>query len=232
MVKGYIFDYGGTIDTAGVHWGRVIWRAFRKHGVAVSEDEFREAYVHGERTLGTNRIIRPDYTFYNTLDTKLNIELDYLAGSGCLDISESDLLSTRRTLLKSIYNDVKKDVAHSKKVLDILSAEYPLVLVSNFYGNINTVLEEFGLGNLFAAVIESAAVGIRKPDPGIFVLGVKALNLKPEEVMVVGDSFTKDIIPAARAGCKTTWIKGEGWTEEKFDETAADRTITRLDQLL
>ena len=48
MVKGYIFDYGGTLDTGGNHWGKVIWHAYERVGVPVDEALFREAYVHGE----------------------------------------------------------------------------------------------------------------------------------------------------------------------------------------
>ena len=28
-IKGIIFDYGGTIDSNGMHWAEVIWRAWR-----------------------------------------------------------------------------------------------------------------------------------------------------------------------------------------------------------
>ena len=83
-----------------------------------------------------------------------------------------------------------------------LSKEYPLVLVSNFYGNIQTILDDFHL-NYFQSIIESAVVGIRKPDSRIFQLGVDALHMIPEEVLVVGDSFDKDILPATAIGCKT-----------------------------
>ena len=65
------------------------------------------------------------------------------------------------------------------------------------------MLGEFGFDGLFQTVIESAVVGIRKPDPRIFLLGVEALGLKAEEVSVVGDSLEKDIIPAHKAGCRT-----------------------------
>mgnify|MGYP006902873094 FL=1 len=27
-IKGYLFDYGGTLDTAGCHWGRFIWHGY------------------------------------------------------------------------------------------------------------------------------------------------------------------------------------------------------------
>ena len=51
MTKGYIFDYGGTLDTAGRHWGKVLWHAYSRHNIPVTEEQFREAYVHAERTL-------------------------------------------------------------------------------------------------------------------------------------------------------------------------------------
>jgi putative hydrolase of the HAD superfamily len=63
--------------------------------------------------------------------------------------------------------------------------------------------------------VESAVVGIRKPDPAIFKLGVDALGLKPEEVLVIGDSYRKDIVPAESLGCRVLWLKGKGWTPEE-----------------
>jgi putative hydrolase of the HAD superfamily len=107
-----------------------------------------------------------------------------------------------------------------------------MVLVSNFYGNIATVLREFSLDGIFQQIVESAVVGIRKPDPRIFTLGVEALDLAPSDVVVVGDSIDKDIIPARQAGCHTVWFKGEGWTSDPVDESAADRIITNLTELL
>ena len=73
MIKGYIFDYGGTLDTGGQHWGKVIWHAYERQQVPVSEEQFREAYVHAERTLGKNPIIKPDFTFRRTLEEKIRI---------------------------------------------------------------------------------------------------------------------------------------------------------------
>ena len=117
-------------------------------------------------------------------------------------------------------------------MLERLAAQYPLVLVSNFYGNISTVLAEYGLDGLFGHVVESAVVGVRKPDPRIFTLGVEALGLKPGEVTVVGDSYDKDIVPARKAGCHTVWLRGEGWTDAQPDGSAADRVISSIEQLI
>ena len=90
-----------------------------------------------------------------------------------------------------------------------------MVLVSNFYGNIGAVLREYGINSYFRDVIESAVVGVRKPDPAIFRLGTDALGLPPDEVLVVGDSIGKDIVPARSIGCETAWIEGKPWFFEK-----------------
>lgn len=228
MIKGYIFDYGGTLDTGGQHWGKVIWHAYERQQVPVSEEAFREAYVHAERTLGKNPIIQPDFTFYKTIETKIRIQLEYL--------QEKNDVSSVSYYLKKLTDDLYaitcRETAKSREVLLQLKQQYPMVLVSNFYGNIATVLKEFKLDGIFDTIIESAVVGVRKPDPQIFTLGVEALGLQPDEVMVVGDSMDKDIIPAGKAGCHTVWFKGEGWTNDPVDETPAGIVITDLTQIL
>ena len=221
MIKGYIFDYGGTLDTGGHHWGKVIWHAYEHQQVPVSEAQFREAYVHGERTLGKNPIIQPDFTFRQTLEKKLQLQLEFL--------HQEDYLSP---LLDDLYSRTQAETRKSREVLLRLKEQYPMVLVSNFYGNIQTVLGEFGLDGVFSQIIESAVVGVRKPDPRIFSLGVEALGLKPDEVVVVGDSIDKDIVPARQAGCHTVWFRGEGWTDDPVDESIPDRIITDLRELL
>ena len=191
--KGLIFDYGGTIDTRGDHWGKVLWKGYERCDIPVSEMEFREAYVHAERTLGRNPIIQPSYTFKKTLDMKLRIEMEYLMTQGYWNVSEEEYMAKHDQLLGLLYEEVCQVVGESRRVLDVLRLNHPMVLVSNFYGNISTVLKEFSLDGYFVKIIESAVVGIRKPDPRIFTLGVEALGLPAADVTVVGDSYYKDI---------------------------------------
>ena len=228
MIKGYIFDYGGTLDTGGQHWGKVIWHAYERQQVPVSEEAFRDAYVHAERTLGRNPIIQPDFTFYKTIETKIRIQLEYLQKKN--DVSSVSYYLKKLT--DDLYALTCKETAKSREVLLQLKQQYPMVLVSNFYGNIATVLKEFKLDGIFDTIIESAVVGVRKPDPQIFTLGVEALGMRPDEVVVVGDSMDKDIIPAGKAGCHTVWFKGEGWTNDPVDESPAGKVITDLTQIL
>ena len=44
-VKGFLFDYGGTLDTAGCHWGKMLWHAYQRQFVPIEEEQFRDAYV-------------------------------------------------------------------------------------------------------------------------------------------------------------------------------------------
>ena len=199
MIKGILIDFGGTIDSDGIHW----FDQFRDAYALVAdipEPLLWDAYVHTERTLGRNPIIGPDYTFCKTLQTKIALQTEYLQQHG-ITVTAQD------TILDTCYNKVVKHISTvSKPVLERLSAQYPMVLVTNFYGNMHTVLKEFGLDYLFKDVVESAVVGVRKPDPQIFRLGVAVLGLESQETVMIGDSQEKDILPAQSIGCQTIQI--------------------------
>lgn len=230
--KGYIFDYGGTIDTNGCHWGKMLWHAYQRHNIPIHEDEFRRAYVHGERTLGRIPIIQTDYTFSKTLSIKLRIEFEYLQDKGLLNANNFNSASCQTAILDDLYQKVTDTTAKAREVLLKVKEQAPVVLVSNFYGNLNVVLDEFHLNGIFKDVIESAVVGVRKPDPEIFQLGIKALGLPPEDIALVGDSFDKDILPGNSVGLKTVWLKGEQWDDRSYDETLPDKIITNFSQLI
>ena len=72
----------------------------------------------------------------------------------------------------------------TRPVVKELAKRYRLVLVSNFYGNIQTILKDFGLLDFFDEIIESSVVGVRKPDPAIYRLGVDAMGFAAENVLV------------------------------------------------
>lgn len=226
-IKGIIFDYGGTIDTGGDHWSEVIWAAWQQAGVKVDKEVFREVYVYAERELARTLHILPHHNFHDLLDIKMQIELQRLAELG--QFPPEQVEPTAKRLAEICYASAKASVERAKSVLDVLAKRYPMVLVSNFYGNVETVLKDFGIDGYFKKIIESAVVGVRKPDPKIFTLGVEALGFKPEEVLVFGDSYSKDIIPAEKAGCQVMWIKGKGWTKEE-DDTFHPNIIRSLDE--
>ncbi len=164
--------------------------------------------------------------------------------SSALSESSASSESLFLSLSDSEIHQIAVDMAHyiNAKTLDLLNENrqvlehlkqkgYPMVLVSNFYGNINQVLKDAGIDGYFQDVIESAVVGVRKPNPAIFALGVCALDLPASQVLVVGDTYGKDIIPAHKLGCHTLWIKGLQWEEKKVDESIPDGIIRKLSEM-
>ena len=227
-------------------------------GVSIHKQAFRDAYVYGERALAVNPIVTPDFHFEDILREKLILELNFLAGKELLETGKDDAEkqaklgndsdASSESLLLSLsdseIHQIAVDMAHyiNAKTLDLLhenkqvlehlkEAGYPMVLVSNFYGNINQVLKDAEIDGYFKEVIESAVVGVRKPNPAIFALGVCALDLPASQVLVVGDTYGKDIIPAYKLGCHTLWIKGLQWEEKQVDESIPDGIIRKLSEM-
>lgn len=228
-IKGIIFDYGGTIDSRGVHWSEIIWDGYRHAGVDVDKEAFREAYVYAERELAKTRHILPHHNFHDLLLIKMRIELEELSRMG--KFPAADIEAKGAAIARYCYDSARQCVEEARPVLERLAAHYPLVLVSNFYGNVESVLADFDLTRYFRSIIESAVVGVRKPDPRIFSLGVEALGLQPGEVLVIGDSYKKDILPAESIGCQVLWIKGKGWTADE-DAVTHPNIIKTLQEVL
>lgn len=260
-IKGIIFDYGGTLDTRGDHWSEVLWKAYLHFNIGVEEGQeckagrnihkqvFRDAYVYGERALAVHPIVKRKFHFVDVLREKFVLELSYLAGlpllstgkddaekqaavSSFLDMGETDVRALAQDMAYYTDEVTYALLQENKQVLERLhKAGYPMVLVSNFYGNIEQVLKDAGLKCYFKQIIESAVVGVRKPNPAIFALGVCALDLPASQVLVVGDTYGKDIVPAHQLGCHTLWLKGLQWEEKDEDESLPDGILTQLSDM-
>lgn len=228
-IKGIIFDYGGTLDTNGTHWFHIFRQVYSELLPHITEEQLREAYIYAERYLATHRTIAPCDDFLAMLRKKVALQMSLLMSSA----NENKSPDAISRVAEACDIHVRSCMKQTRKLLDTLSAHYPLVLVSNFYGNIHAVLRSYGIDGYFCEVIESAVVGIRKPDPRIFALGVEALGFKSEDILVVGDSYSKDIVPAHSIGCHTLWLKGLGWStdNEATDYPAADAIIGNIAEL-
>ena len=100
-------------------------------------------------------------------------------------MSESEIAEISASMAAYINSETQQLLAENKQVLEHLKqAGYPMVLVSNFYGNINQVLKDAGIDGYFSRVIESAVVGVRKPNPAIHC-GSRGCNGKRRNTMRV-----------------------------------------------
>ena len=103
-IKGIIFDYGGTIDTNGIHWGEVIAEQYRKAGLDIERELYRNAYIHGERSLAKAPIISPSDTFQTLLKKKIAIQFEYLMEQ---TLSQQFTPEVAERISNGCYNKVK-----------------------------------------------------------------------------------------------------------------------------
>jgi HAD superfamily hydrolase (TIGR01509 family) len=68
------------------------------------------------------------------------------------------------------------------------------------------LLEGFGLLPCFAHVTFSDEVGVRKPDPEIFALTLRALGVEAAAAVHVGDDPVLDVVGGRRAGMRTVQV--------------------------
>jgi len=73
-------------------------------------------------------------------------------------------------------------------------------VISNSNGSVQRALEGADLAAQLDFVIDSSVVGVAKPDPGIFALGLRAAGARPDETVYVGDSYFVDVVGAQQAG--------------------------------
>jgi putative hydrolase of the HAD superfamily len=231
-IKVISFDYGGTLDLPGVHWFTFLWELVRTHfaqDIPVTKEEFWQAYVYGERQL-EYAVVPPDAGLSDVLMRKCRYEIGYLVGEKLLPaISEEKEQQMIISRFASCVTDAIQggnSYKESVEVLARLSESYQVNVVSNYYGNLKTVLREAGFLPYITHAIDSTVVGIRKPDPKIWQSAIEASGFRPEEMLVVGDSMKNDILPARSLGCATAWLTKE--TTEGYE----DIVIERLPELL
>ena len=229
-IKALIFDFGGTIDTDGIHWSEKFWEYYQKFNIPISKEQYEKAYRTGEPKV--EKVIQKEDTFTKTLNTQVYFQFDYLFKNSILIKNKYE--NYIEIITNNCYNFVKEKITDFRKPLKYFSDKYSLALVSNFYGNITTVLSEFKIDKYFSSVIDSSEVGISKPDPEIFRIAINKLNTEPENCVVIGDSYFRDIQPAKSLGCKTIWLDGKSWSRPT-DTKDADyiiNSVTEIQKLL
>lgn len=215
MKKALLFDFGGTLDTDGIHWSEKFFDLYNHFHIPLTKANYREAFVYSERTI--SNIIKPDFSLKQTLKSQIAYQLEYFKKNNLL---KEDFSQNINKLTDWCYSSVIENVKITKEILNQLSNEYLLALISNYYGNIEIVLKELSIKKYFAFIVDSAVIGFRKPDPKIFQFALNELGVNPNNAVMIGDSYNNDIVPAKLIGCKTIWINNRGWNEQNENDKA------------
>ena len=99
---------------------------------------------------------------------------------------------------------------NAHEVLEVLTHRYKLAIICNTHASgerIREIIKSAGIERYFDLVLVSSEVGLRKPDARIFRVALENLALQPDEVVMVGNRISADILGGNRVGMKTVLIK-------------------------
>ncbi|SEL31355.1 putative hydrolase of the HAD superfamily [Colwellia chukchiensis] len=87
-------------------------------------------------------------------------------------------------------------------LLALLQSKVPLVAITN--GNVDT--QRIGIAAYFSGHFHASMSNKLKPDADMFDKTCQLLNIRPEQLLHVGDCGRNDVFGAINAGCQTAWL--------------------------
>jgi putative hydrolase of the HAD superfamily len=154
---------------------------------------------------------------------------DYVAACGVPDAEVTALAGEMsRTIQGFAWTHVGSGVSAALRQLADLGL--PMGVVSNANGEVEAALGQLDVcfvpngmisdcaGIAVGVIVDSAVVGVAKPEPGIFHLALDALGLPPDgTVLHVGDSLRYDVAGALAAGVRPVHLDPHGYCPAPAD---------------
>lgn len=190
-----LFDFGGTLDADGVAW-KDRFRSMAGYS-GRPEDFDRAFYAADDALVGT---VPRDLSFRATVEL-LSRNLARELG---LDAQNE------RRIADTFFQTSLAKAEASREILGRLARRFRLGIVSNFYGNLERVCADTGIARHVGVVVDSAVVGVEKPDPRIFHAALDALDVRPEAAVFVGDSLPRDMQGARGLGMPHVYVASNG----------------------
>ena len=86
-------------------------------------------------------------------------------------------------------------------ILDYLTGKYQLHIITNGFEEVQyKKLKNSKIYHYFSTITTSEEVGLKKPNPLVFLKALEKANTNPEQSVMIGDSFEADILGAKNIG--------------------------------
>jgi FMN phosphatase YigB (HAD superfamily) len=199
MIRAILFDMGGTLDGDGGHWLERFVTLYQSFGMELPRETIRQAFDEAER-----RSAQDETIVSANLEKMIGLHVNWqLAHLGLNDPA------LERHLVDGFIAPVRKAAADNALLLaGLVERGFELGVVSNGCGNVEKLCADFGYRPFLSLVVDSRRVGLFKPDPAIYLYAAEKLGGDPATIVMVGDSFERDVVPAKKAGLKTAWLEG------------------------
>jgi len=204
-VKGVVFDLGSTLmyfhgdwEVAHVRNLANLLAFLHQQGLDLEEDRFLRTYNRQkEKAWETARATWVEYPEERSLAETL-VELGYPGLNGHLLADGVRALFRYEEACWTAFPDALPTLQ------TLQDAGYRLGLISNASDDalIQRLTRRLGLTPYLHPALNSAGVGIRKPDTRVFQMVLEEWRLGPDEVVMVGDTLEADIQGARLAGMR------------------------------
>jgi putative hydrolase of the HAD superfamily len=204
--KAIFFDLGETLVTQNIEDNLVTMKALEKISKILPGDKSSTELFS---------IYKQGYKINEAFRTRHHVEIPIQAWMVQLlrralgDEPDDSLVQEAIKIIVSARAENAVIFPDSEPLLEKLSRQRTkLGVVSNVSSHDVAVeiLRKVGLLEYFDKVVTSAFVGIRKPDPGIFLYSLMQFKLQPREAVIVGDSESHDVWGGAITGMKTVLV--------------------------
>ena len=182
-MKAVLFDFGGTLDSDGSTWGDRFFPLYKEEAFpSLQRERFDRAFYRSDDELA-ERFDLTGLSLERTLELQVGCVFEQLTP----DSPFNTKISAR------FLGECRRSFERNRPILGRLREKYRLGIVSNFYGNLRSVLASEGLAGYFDVVADSGVLGHTKPSKEIFLHATKALGVGPEDCLMVGDSVKRDM---------------------------------------
>ena len=204
--KAIFFDLGETLVTQNIEDNLVTMKAL---------EEISKIRPHDKSPAELFSIYKQGYKGNEAFRTKHHVEIPIQAWLVQLlrralgYEPEDSLVEEAIEIIVSARAENAVVFPDSKPLLEKLSKRrIKLGIISNVSSHDVAVeiLRKAELLEYFDRVVTSAFVGIRKPDPGIFLYALMRFKLHPREAVIVGDSERHDVWGGRITGMKTVLV--------------------------
>ena len=202
-IKRLIFDVDGTLIT-NVNFFSAIEKSLKI--VNLFSEENANNFLKATKTYEN---------FYNNYNYK-----DYLN-----HLNKEIKCELPENFIQIFFNELKKIIKINEnliKSIEKLSKEFELVLLTNYFSESQmNRLNEMKIGKFFIEIFGEKLI---KPNLKIFIEACG--KNKPNECVMIGDDFNKDIVPAKKNGINTIFISNEN---NNFNKDFVDICLKKVE---
>lgn len=113
----------------------------------------------------------------------------------------SDVYGKERNRALNLFPDAVTLLNHFRE-------RYPLGIMTNGPADIQRLeLQTLGIENQFQFFLIEGELGFGKPDERVFELAEQQAKGSGQEILMIGNSFAHDILPAIQRGWQTVWVR-------------------------